>query len=101
MYNTIYQKKGSEMLIKKEEEVISASLILDEYLLSETDVTLYDYFLSKVSDVDEQTMIELYLSAVVLGMNADSLELTEETTIQIGKYKCISAYKNKEFQNEI
>ena len=87
------KKKGFTML--KEKKIFSSSCILEQYLDSETEVSLYDYFLTKVDDVDEQTIIELYLSAVVLGMNADSLELTEETTIQIGKYQCISAYKNK------
>lgn len=74
-----------------EEEVISPGFLLDGYFLADTDTPLYDYFISKIGDVDEGMMLELYLSAMVIG--EQSLSFSEEATIQIGEYRCLSALK--------
>lgn len=75
-----------------EEEVISSDFLLDEYFLAETDAPLYDYFHSKIGDVDEAMMLELYLSAMVIGEQL--LYFPEDVTVRIGEYQCLSAYKS-------
>lgn len=74
-----------------EVEVISAGLLLDGYLMGESLFSLHEYLSLQLNDISEETMLELYLSAMVIGEK--SLDFSNDALIDIGKYYCLSAVK--------
>jgi len=71
-------------------EVISSGFLLDGYLESDTNESLYEYIRFRLNDADDEVLLENYLSAVVIG--AKNLEF-QNADITIGQYRCLLASK--------
>ena len=71
-------------------EVISYAAILDGYVMSDNRQNLLEYIKASYPDIDNETLLEVYLSAAVFGERY--LEFSEEEMQIIATHMCIPAH---------